>query len=323
MPHSFRYLRALAAVVVAGALAGCLPQNQTLRIATHPWVGYESLCLAEDLGELPPSVTLQHGAHAADTLAALKAGTVDAGMLTLDEMLAARAAGTPLAAVLIFDSSSGADVLLVRHGIQHLGDLAGKRIGYEASAVGALIFGEVLARAGLTRQAVTPVELPVQDHLSAWRDGRVDAIVSFEPTASQLVADGAERLFDTRQMPDTIFDVLAMRTDRLAGRKAALRQAIQKHFEMRAYINQNRDDAAYRIAAHQGVTAADVRHALAGVTVPDLGGNRYALHSGSRFEVAAQGVHRLMIERGMLPPQNSLAGLFQADFLPPPQDTAP
>ena len=263
--------RCLLAVAVAGLAmltAACAPRNQALRIKTQ-WVGYESLCLAEDLGKLPPGVTLQHGARAADTLAALRAGTVEAGTLTLDEMLDARAAGTPLTEVLIFDSSSGADVLL------------------------------------------------------AWRDDRVDAVVSHEPTAAQLQAEGAQRLFDSRQMPDTIFDVLAMRTDRLAGREAALRKAIETHFEMHAYINQNRDDAVYRIAAHQGVTAADVRRAMAGVTVPDVGGNRYALHDGSRFDAAARRVHRLMTGRGMLGQQSSLDGLFSADFLPLPRLTAP
>jgi NitT/TauT family transport system substrate-binding protein len=303
-------------VGLAVALTACSPQNQPLRIATHPWVGYESLCLAEDLGVLPTDVTLLHGTRAADTMAALRAGDVDAGTLTLDEMLTLRAAGTPLTAVLIFDSSSGADVLLARPGIQSLADLAGKRIGYEPSAVGALVLGEVLAQAGLAEGAVTRVELPLTEHLSAWRGGRVDAIVSYEPTAAQLQAEGAERLFDSRQMPDTIFDVLAVRTDRLDSRAGTLRRAIATHFDMRAYINRNRDDAVYRIAEHQGVTSADVRRALAGVTVPDVGGNRYALRAGSRFDTAARRVHRLMTERRMLDRPDALDRLYSADVLP-------
>jgi NitT/TauT family transport system substrate-binding protein len=315
MPHVCPLSRLLCLIGLTVLLAACAPHNQPLRIATHPWVGYESLCLAEDLGVLPPDTTLQHGGRAADTMAALRAGSVDAGTLTLDEMLTLRAAGTPLTAVLIFDSSSGADVLLVRRGIRRLADLAGKRIGYEPSAVGALVLSEVLAQADLSEGAVTRVELPLQEHLSAWRDGRVDAIVTYEPTAAQLQAEGATRLFDSRQMPDTIFDVLAMRADRLDGRPVALRKAIEAHFEMRAYINRNRDDAVYRIAAHQGVTAADVRRALGGVTVPDLGGNRYALQAGSRFDAAARRVYRLMTDRGMLTRPDALDPIYSAEFL--------
>ncbi len=323
MPHVFPLPRLLCLVGLAIVLAACSRQSQPLRIATHPWVGYETLCLAQDRGVLPQAVTLRHGQRAADTLAALRAGTVDAGMLTLDEMLTARAAGTPLMAVLIFDSSSGADVLLARPQLRQLADLAGKRIGYEPTTVGALVLGEVLAQAGLAEAAITRVELPLTEHLSAWREGRVNAIVTYEPTAAQLQAEGAERLFDSRQMPDTIFDVLAMRTDRLDGRKAALRAAIETHFEMRAYIIRHRDDAVYRIAAHQGVTAADVRRAMAGVTVPEVAGNRYALQAGSRFDDAARRVYRLMTERGMLARPDSLDGLFSAEFLPLPRAAAP
>ena len=157
MSPLFSLSRLLCLIGLAVVLAACSPQSQPLRIAPHPWVGYETLCLAQDRGVLPQSVTLRHGQRAADTLAALRAGTVDAGMLTLDEMLTARAAGTPLMAVLIFDSSSGADVLLARPQLRQLGDLAGKRIGYEPTTVGVLVLGEVLAQAGLAEAAVTRV----------------------------------------------------------------------------------------------------------------------------------------------------------------------
>jgi NitT/TauT family transport system substrate-binding protein len=265
---------------------------------------------------LPPGVALQHGQRAADTMAALRAGSVDAGTLTLDEMLQLRAAGTPLTAVLIFDSSSGADVLLARPGIGRLQDLAGRRIGYEPSAVGALVLAAALAQAGLTERAITPVELPLTEQVAAWKAGRVDAMVTYEPTAAQLQAQGAVRLFDSRHMPDTIFEVLAVRSDRIGNRTAALRKTVETHFRMRAYLNRNRDDAVYRMAEHQGVTAEDVRRALAGVTLPELAGNRYALQPGSRFEVAAQRLHRVMVERGMLVKPDALTGLFTADYLP-------
>jgi NitT/TauT family transport system substrate-binding protein len=306
----------LALAILPALLAACAPQEPPLRIGTHAWVGYESLCLAQELGELPPGVALQHGQRAADTMAALRAGSVDAGTLTLDEMLQLRAAGTPLTAVLIFDSSSGADVLLARPGIGRLQDLAGRRIGYEPSAVGALVLAAALAQAGLSERAVTPVELPLTEQVAAWKAGRVDAMVTYEPTAAQLQAQGAVRLFDSRQMPDTIFDVLAVRRDRIGNRTAALRKTVETHFRMRAYLNRNRDDAVYRMAEHQGVTAEDVRRALAGVTLPELAGNRYALQPGSRFEVAAQRLHRLMVERGMLVKPDALTGLFTADYLP-------
>ena len=42
--------RLLAALVMPLMLAACGPREQPLRIATHPWIGYEPLCLAQELG---------------------------------------------------------------------------------------------------------------------------------------------------------------------------------------------------------------------------------------------------------------------------------
>ena len=53
--------RLLAALVMPLMLAACGPREQPLRIATHPWIGYEPLCLAQELGALPPGVALEVG----------------------------------------------------------------------------------------------------------------------------------------------------------------------------------------------------------------------------------------------------------------------
>ena len=310
------------ALLAALCLAGC-GGERPLTVAVQPWIGYESLCLAQQFGWLPPQVTLRHGQSAADSLAALQAGTAEAAALTLDEVLRARAAGVPVSVILILDSSAGADVLLARPDITRLADLAGKRVGYEPTAVGALVLSEILTRAGLAQDAIQRVELPISQQLAAWRSGAIDAVVSYEPTAGKIEAQGATRLFDSRQMPDTIFDVLAVRRDRMDGRSALLRRLVEAHFRALAYVRGNREDAVYRIAEHQGMSAADVRRALAGVILPDLAGNRYALRTGSRFEQAAGRLNRLMVQRHLLAAVDPLQDLFDADFLPGAEPAAP
>lgn len=309
-------------LLAALCLAGC-GDDRPLTVAVHPWIGYEPLCLAQQFGWLPPQVTLRHGQGATDSLAALKAGTVDAAALTLDEALQARAAGVAVSVVLILDSSAGADVLLVRPGITRLADLAGKRVGYEPTAVGALMLSEILTRAALAPDAIQHVELPVPQQPAAWHSGAVDAVVSYEPVAGLLEAAGARRLFDSRQTPDTIFDVLVVRQDRVAGRSASLRRLVEAHFRALAYVRGNREDAVYRIAEHQGMSASDVRRALAGVILPDLTGNRYALRAGSRFEQAAARLSQLMVQRRLLAAVDPLQDLFDADFLPGTEPAAP
>ena len=130
------FLSWTGAAACAPVLPGCdgfidLP----ISVASHVWVGYEPMFLARDKGWLNSQKVLLHETSSAiESLRALKEGKVQGAALTLDEMLCARADGVPLAMVLIFDISAGADMLVARPGIKTLADLKGQRIGYESSS---------------------------------------------------------------------------------------------------------------------------------------------------------------------------------------------
>ncbi len=269
-------LSGLAALTALGAgrwTTGC-SSAKPLVIGIHPWIGYETLYIARDLNFLPPDGRLREGVSASDSLATLEAGQIDGACLTLDETLRARAAGVPLTAVLVFDVSAGADMVLARPEIQRLGDLVGKRLGVENGAVGAVVLRGMLQAAGLPDGALTLVDCPIDRQLAAWRDGAIDAVITYEPTASTLQHEGAVRLFDSRKMPDTIFDVLAVRRDRAAECGSVLRQLLSAHFRALAHIRTSRQDSIYRIATHESISPSDVQTALAGVALPSLAANR-------------------------------------------------
>lgn len=286
-------------------------------VGVHPWIGYETLYLARELDWLPSNAVLREGKVAGDSLAALKAGAADAAALTLDEVLLARGAGIPLVVVLVFDVSAGADVVLARPGIESLADLAGRRIGVEQSALGSMVLSKTLELAGLTAGAVSVLDVPPDRQRAAWREGRVDAVVTYEPTASLLEREGARRLIDSRQMPDTVFDVLAVRADRAARAGGTLPRLLAAHFQALEHLRVNRQDAVYRIATRQGVGPGDVQQALAGVALPGLAANRRYLMAGSRLAKAAQMLDALMVRHGLLNRPSRLEGLLDARHLPP------
>ncbi len=310
--------------VVAGLLAlsggawlpGC-SARRTLRVGLHTWIGYESLYLAEGFGWLPEGVLLHSTANASASLAALHEGRVEVVALTLDEVLLGRAQGLPLTAVLVFNVSAGADVLVVRPEVTELAQLAGQRVAVERSVLGELMLAKVLARAGLQEEQVEVVDLPPDRQLAGWREGRIDAAVSYEPTASLLEAEGGRRLFDSRQIPETIFDVLAIHRERIRGREGLLRGLLAAHFVALDHIRVSRQDALYRIASRQRVAPEVVQRALAGVALPGLAGNRGYLLAGSRFDQAAQLLEQMLLERDLLPFEDGRALLFDGRYLPP------
>ena len=299
--------------------SGC-SKPPPLKVGIHPWVGYETLELAQEFKWLSDRVELVRTANLGASGEVLRTGQVDAACLTLDEVLRLRPDGVPLTVGLVFDVSSGADALLVRPGIERLSDLAGKRIGVESGALGALMLDGVLKAAGLPLSAVRVVNLPPDRQLAAWREHAVEAVVASEPYATLLQREGGRRLFDSRQMPDTILDVLAVRTDRIAGQQDTLRALVHSHFRGLKHLQGNRQDALYRMAQRQAMTPQEVGQALAGVFFPSLEINRQYLEPPGQLQASASAVSALLVHAGLLKKAGTLDNLSNATWLPRDDD---
>ena len=305
------------------ALSAC-SKPQPLHLGIDPWIGHEPLLLAQELNWLDPSVHITPLRQTGELRTALQGGGVDAAALTLDEMLSLRANGLPLVAVLVFDNSAGADLLVARPAIATLNQLRGRRLAFEPSAVGRLMLSQVLAQALLAPDDLQLITMVPAELLAAWRAGRIDAAITYDPTASLLLREGAVRLFDSRSMPETIFDVLAVRRDRLAARRPAIEAAVAAHFRGLAHLRTNRQDAAYRIATRNGMRLAEVMQALAGVALPDLAGNKALLAPSAGMRAALQGLNNLMVTHRLLPRPDPLDDVFDGSYLPADEpDRAP
>jgi len=308
--------------VLWGLLPGCRRNVAPLAVAAHLWPGYEFMFLAQREGWLAASqVTLRETQSASESLQALSDGKIDAAALTLDEVLRARAAGTALSVVLVFDISAGADVVLARPDIRELKQIKGKRIGVEQSALGALMLVKTLQAAGLERNEVQAVPLTIDQHESAWQRGEVDVLVCYPPASSHLLEGGAVNLFDSRQLPDTIVDVLAVRQGMLEEKRDAIRHLVSAHLRALRYLQINSQDASYRMAAHLGLTPEQVLPSFKGMVLPDLANNRRLLGGDQpALQASAGNLNEIMFKEGLLPQPDRLDALLRADFLSGDED---
>jgi len=203
--------------------------------------------------------------------------------------------------VLVFDDSAGADMLLVRPDIVDLAGLRGRRIGVENRAVGALLLEAVLQSAGLTVADVSLTPLSVDEQLAAWRAGRVDAIVTFDPVGAQLRAEGARLLFDSRQIPYQIMDVLVVRSDALPHQGQALQRLIAGYFQALRDWRRQAPQLAPLLAPRLGLTPPDVIRTFQGLRLLDLTDNRQLL-TGSEpaLERTARALAERMVARRLL-----------------------
>lgn len=313
-------LRAILAAAALALLASCTKApGPPLRVATIPWPGYESIHLAQSLGQIDTAqVRLVQLVSASQASKSLRSAAVDAALLTLDETLSLVQEGADLRVVLVMDVSDGADVVMARPEIAALQDLRGKRIGVETGAIGAVMLDAMLTAADLTAAELRVIDMPVNEHDDAYRNGKVDAVVTFEPARTTLLGQGAHVLFDSRRIPGRIIDVLAVRVEALTTHPQALRALIAAHFKALEYLARQPQDAAQRLAPFLGVAPNLVLPQFAGLKLPSLAENHAEL-SGPTPPLARKAAELadLMLRQRLLRSRVNVDQLVEPKFLPP------
>ncbi|WP_410473592.1 ABC transporter substrate-binding protein [Guyparkeria sp. TX1] len=306
------------ALAPLAALLGCEAREPLLRISGITWVGYEPLFLARELDLLPPErIRLIESPSNTNSLMQLASGEVEAATLTLDEFILARAGGIPVRIALVFDTSQGADVIMARPGIDRLEDLAGRRIGVEDTAAGALMLRKSLEAAGLTPDDVTRVPVIGGGQMDAYRHGEVDAVISYEPFASRLVALGANRLYDSSAFPGLIVDVLAVSETAIDHQHTTLTDLLTAYFEALAVVKSSPGRAHRLMAPRLGLTVEETAEAYGGIALLSLTDNHAWLEPpAAPLREAARTVAEIMQSNALIEQIPDLSDLATARFLP-------
>tara|TARA_R110000787_G_scaffold35789_4_gene91633 strand:- start:1579 stop:2499 length:921 start_codon:yes stop_codon:yes gene_type:complete len=298
-------------------LGACTEREPILRVACHPWVGYEPLYVAEALDYYADStIRMVDTTSATLTLSHLRHNTVEAACLTLDEALTIVAEGVDLAVVLVMDVSDGADVILARPPITGLNQLRGKTIAVEKSAVGAVVLYAALEKAGLGPGDVRTLTVPGNQHEEVYLAGSVDAVVTFEPVKSALEARGAAVVFSSAQIPGRIVDVLVVRQAVLAPHSNNIRHLIQSYFHALDYIERHPTVAAQLMSRRLRAPPERVVGLFDGLRQPDIEENRELLSGApAPLDVTAQELAEFLQAHDLLRIDQPVTTLSDASFL--------
>lgn len=303
------------------ALTGCVAEPpEPLRIGTNVWPGYEPLYLARDLGFLDEDLARLHESPSAtEVIRAFRNGSLDAAALTLDEALLLLESGMDVAVVLVMDVSDGADTVIARPGIESVIDLRGRRVGVEATALGAFMLSRALQRAGLVPAEIEVLPMPIDEHLRAWRDGRVDALVTFEPVSGILLDEAAVLLFDSSMIPGEIIDLLVVRRNIVEHAPERVAKVLDAWYRALDHLHAAREDAAERIVRRLGTTPDEFLQSLSGLHFPSREENaRFLVGSPPALAETAHRLHDLMRELDLLSEPVDWARLFDAPGVHPP-----
>lgn len=291
--------RRLAVALIAALTVACSSREPPLRVGVLVWPPYELVFLAAELGLLDRErVVLVDLSSPAEAIRAYQAGQLDAIFVTIDYVVQVMVHHDRHRVVLAVDSSAGGDVIVAAAGFTSVPALRGRRVGVEQSMLGAYMLARALELHDMTTSDVTRVGTDVGDQVAALRQGRVDAVVTYEPYATELVAGGAVRVFDSRALPDEIVDVLLVHEPVTRAQAATLAHLVAAWFEALRRFRGDPLAAARRLSVREQISPAAFLAALDGARLYGPDANR-ALLAGpaprlrETLERHARTLHRL------------------------------
>jgi NitT/TauT family transport system substrate-binding protein len=170
-----------------------------------------------------------------------------------------------------------------------------------------------LELAGLRPTDVIPVHLEVDEHERALIEKRVDAVVTYEPVRSRLLAAGARPLFDSRQIPGEIVDVLVTRAATVEKRASAVEALVSGWFRAAGQLAAQPDSAAQALSQRMRLPPSKVREAFAGIRLADLSENLRLLQGDPPpLRATAQRLLDVMTSAGLLDAPPDLSALFDS-----------
>jgi len=284
-------------------ITGCTPAPvESIRLGTNVWPGYEPLYLARSLGLLDEAhVKLVEFTSATSVLRAMRDHTLEAAALTLDEALLLSQDDPDIRIVLVMDESLGADALVARPEITSVSQLKGKRVAAETTALGAYMISRALEHGGLKFADIKLVSLPVNEHLAAYKRGRADAIVTFDPVRNELLHAGAHPIFDSRQIPGEIVDVLVVHADVLQKSRLRLKRLLEAWFVALQYMDEQPQEAAKRMQPRIKLPIDQLLSQYDSLKLPDLDENvELMVGEASALSIASGNMAEMMSERNLI-----------------------
>lgn len=297
-------------------LSACSPPEEPLRIAINPWPGYEFLYLAERLNLYEAEgvkVRVLQFSSLNDARRAYEQGKVDGFAGTPVELLAAAQNSRRRPRVVyLTDYSNGGDMIIAGRQLEGVEALAGKRVGVEVNTLNTYVLARALQHHGLSLAQVNLVSLPQTAMEEALAEGTVDAVVSYPPYSVRLLRNPRlQRLFDTREIPGEVLDLLAIDDDVLQQRGPAVRALLRGMARAMEHARAHPEEAYAIMAAREGLTPEEFRQAIE-EDLQLLGPADQARFHGPQGLLlkALQATQQVMLETGQLRSEQDLHSLI-------------
>jgi NitT/TauT family transport system substrate-binding protein len=298
--------------LLAALSAGCKPHPATLTVPVSNWPGYEYFYLAQQQNLAKGQaldLRIQEFADPQAIVHSYLQGEVPIAQLTTVEAvdICSRAPSRCPVVVLVLDESRGGDQLLARPPIKAIPQLRGRTVAVTQSTLGSYVLSRALGRHGLTLADVQLSHMPLDAIPAALADGSVDAAALFPPYSDQARDQaGATRLFDSREIPGEIFDILVVEPQAQKRFGTALPKLLRAWQAAHALRDRQSEVAIAVMAQRERLSPQAFREAEKGLVYFNLPQQQAMLATGGVLERNLRAVQRVQIQLGLVQPSSPL-----------------
>ncbi|MEW6364500.1 MAG: OmpA family protein [Acidobacteriota bacterium] len=232
-------------------------EAETLRVAHNVWSGYNINFLIKALGydqQAGFNLDVQIENDPDKAYAMLEDGEIDVNGTTIDMFVGQAGKRDPGVLLFKVDDSDGGDALVVnREKIKTLNDLIGKKVSYEEGSPSQYFLLYLLHIGGLSGRDIEPKTMPVPEAFEKFKSRDVDAIVTYEPYASQAAGlPFGYKLLTTKDAKNLIMDINCASRKAILDKPDMLKKYTDAWFRALRYMQANPREA-YAKMGEQGV----------------------------------------------------------------------
>jgi NitT/TauT family transport system substrate-binding protein len=264
---SSSFLGAAGALFSFGALAA-----STVKLGTVIWIGYGPFYVADQLDLYKKSgikVAMQMFNDPALIPPAVTGGSVDAGLVTYDQVISSVAKGSSMRVVSPVDYSNGGDAIVATNDITSIKQFKGQKIAFNPLSPSDFLLSYALQSNGMSEKDVKPVNMTPEGVPAAMASGGVKIGVTYEPSSSEIVAmDGGKKfhiVFSSKDAPGLITDVLVAKKEVITKNPEVIKALIQGYVDGLEYMKKNPAEASKIIGKVMGISDKEVMEQLSGV----------------------------------------------------------
>lgn len=299
MAQLFKIMLACIAVLLISCNQN---DSHVLKVGANNWLGYQPLFVAQAFDFYDKNkINVVELGSATGVLRALYNGGVDVAAVTLDEAMSALAQGKKIKVLMVADFSYGGDALIVNGAIESLSELKGKTIGVENTALGAIMLDAILNKAQLKLEDVNIAPVTFDQHGRFLKEGQGDALITFEPVRSKLLAQSYREVFNSKEIPGTIVDVIVVTEQAYKQYPQRIKSILDGFFKARDLISKKDIQAIASVSKRVGLTREAVLLGYDQLKLPSLQENIVLMgQCETGFSGVVDRLNAIMVAREMI-----------------------